>query len=50
LRKAREAQELSWYAVAKAAGIPNPGTIRNIEAGRDAKLSNVQAIAKVLGL
>jgi DNA-binding phage protein len=36
--------------VAKSAGIPNSGTIRDIEAGRDAKLSNVEAIAKVLGL
>jgi len=50
LRKAREAQGLTWYAVAKAAGVPNSGTIRSIEAGRDAKLSNVEAIAKVLGL
>ncbi len=50
LRKARESQGLTWYAVAKAAGVPNSGTIRDIEAGRDAKLSNVEAIAKVLGL
>ena len=50
LRTARESQGLTWYAVAKSAGIPNSGTIRDIEAGRDAKLSNVEAIAKVLGL
>ena len=50
LREARETQGLTWYAVAKAAGIPNSGTIRDIEAGRDAKLSNVEAVAKVLGL
>jgi len=50
LRKACEAQELTWYAIAKAAGIPNPRTIHNIEAGLDAKLSNDQAIAKKLGL
>lgn len=50
LREARESQGLTWYAVAKAAGIPNSGTIRDIESGRDAKLSNVEAIAKVLGL
>jgi hypothetical protein len=50
LRAAREAQGLTWYAVAKSAGIPNSGTIRDIEAGRDAKLSNIEAIAKVLGL
>ena len=50
LRSAREAQGLTWYAVAKAAGIPNSGTIRDMEAGADAKLSNVQAVATVLGL
>lgn len=50
LRTAREAQGLTWYAVAKAAGIPNSGTIRDLEAGADAKLSNVQAVAAVLGL
>ena len=50
IREAREAQGLTWYAVAKAAGIPNSGTIRDIEAGRDAKLSNIEAIAGVLGL
>jgi ribosome-binding protein aMBF1 (putative translation factor) len=50
LREARESQGLTWYAVAKAASIPNSGTIRDIESGRDAKLSNIEAIAKVLGL
>ena len=50
LREARESQGLTWYAVAKAACIPNSGTIRDIESGKDAKLSNVEAIAKVLGL
>jgi hypothetical protein len=50
IRRAREAQGLTWYAVAKLAGIPNPNTVRDIEYGRDAKLSNVQSVAKVLGL
>jgi hypothetical protein len=50
LRTAREAQGLTWYAVAKRAGIPNPGTVRDIEYGRDTKLSSVQAVAKALGL
>src|SRR5437660_11100553 len=50
IRKARKDQQLTWYAVAKKAGIPNPGTVRDIEYGRDAKLSNVEAIAKALGL
>ena len=50
LQRAREAQGLTWYAVAKLAGIPNPNTVRDIEYGRDAKLSNVQSVAKVLGM
>jgi hypothetical protein len=50
IRRIREAQGFTWYTVAKLAGIPNPNTVRDIEYGRDAKLSNVQAVAKVLGL
>ncbi|HEX4588309.1 MAG TPA: helix-turn-helix transcriptional regulator [Gemmataceae bacterium] len=50
IRAAREAKGLTWYAVAKLAEIPNSGTVRDIEAGRDAQLSNVQAVARVLGL
>ena len=50
IRAAREAQGLSWYAVAKLASIPNPATIRDIEYGRDAKLSNIEAVATALGL
>jgi len=50
IRVAREAQGLTWYAVAQRAGIPNPSTVRDIEYGRDAKLSNVEAVAKALGL
>lgn len=50
IRAAREAKGLTWYALAKLAGIPNPNTVRDIESGRDAKVSNVQAVAKVLGL
>ncbi|MGA2035169.1 MAG: helix-turn-helix transcriptional regulator [Thermoguttaceae bacterium] len=50
LRSAREAQGLTWYAVAKRAGIPNPGTVRDIEYGRDTKLSSIEAVAGVLGL
>jgi|GEM_PF-425859 len=50
LRAARTAKGLTWYAVAKLAGIPNSGTVRDIEEGRDAKLSSVEAIASVLGL
>jgi len=50
IRRAREAKGLTWYAVAKLAGIPNSNTVRDIECGRDAQFSNVQAVAKALGL
>jgi ribosome-binding protein aMBF1 (putative translation factor) len=50
IRAAREAQGLTWYAVAKRAGIPNPSTVRDIEYGRDTKLSSIEAVAKSLGL
>jgi ribosome-binding protein aMBF1 (putative translation factor) len=50
IRRAREAQGLTWYAVAKRAGIPNPNTVRDIEYGRDTKLSSVEAVAEALGL
>lgn len=50
LRAARQQQGLTWYAVAKAAGIPNPATVRDIEYGRDTKLSSIEAITKALGL
>ena len=43
-------QGLTYYAVAKRAGIPNSNTVKDVEYGRDAKLSNIEAIAKVLGL
>jgi len=38
------------YALAKAAGIPNQATIRDIERGKDVKLSSLQSVAAVLGL
>jgi hypothetical protein len=50
IRQAREARGLTWYAVAKLAGIPNANTVRDIEYGRDAQISSVQAVAKALGL
>jgi hypothetical protein len=50
IRQARQALGLTWYAVAKRAGIPNANTVRDIEYGRDAQLSTVQMVAKVLGL
>jgi ribosome-binding protein aMBF1 (putative translation factor) len=50
VRQAREAQGLTWYALAKLAAIPNQATIRDIEQGKDVKLSNLQAVAAALGL
>ena len=50
IRAARDARGLAWYAAAKAAGIPNPNTVRDIEYGRDATLASVQALASALGL
>lgn len=50
IRAAREARGLTWYAAAKAAGIPNSNTVRDIEDGRDATLASVQALASALGL
>lgn len=50
IRQAREAKGLTWYAVAKLAGIPNSSTVRDIEHGRDAQFSNLLAVAKALGL
>jgi ribosome-binding protein aMBF1 (putative translation factor) len=50
IRRARKAQGLTWYGLAKRAGIPNANTVRDVEYGRDAQLSTVQALAKALGL
>jgi DNA-binding phage protein len=50
IRAAREAKGLTWYAVAKLAGIANANAVRDIEYGRDAPLSSVLAVAKALGL
>ncbi len=50
IRQAREAQGLTWYALAKRAGIPNANTVRDIEYGWDAQLSTVAAVAQALGL
>src|SRR5438093_13045907 len=50
IRQARQARGLTWYALAQAAGIPTSGTIRDIEAGKDVKLSDLQSVASALGL
>jgi transcriptional regulator with XRE-family HTH domain len=50
IRAAREARGLTWYALAKLAEVPNQATIRDIEQGRDVRLSNLQSVAAALGL
>ena len=50
VRAAREARGLTWYALAKLSGVPNQATIRDIEQGKDVKLSNLEAVANALGL
>jgi DNA-binding XRE family transcriptional regulator len=50
IRREREARGLTWYALAKLAGIPNQATIRDIEQGKDVKLSDLQSVADMLGL
>jgi len=50
IRAARLDQGLTWYAVAKRAGIRNPSTAGDLEYGRDTKLSSLQAVAEALGL
>ncbi len=50
VRAAREAKGFSWYALAELTGITDAETIRDIEYGRDVKLSHVEAVASALGL
>jgi DNA-binding XRE family transcriptional regulator len=50
IRQARVARGLTWYALAQAAGLANSRTIRDIEAGRDVQLSDLQSVAAALGL
>jgi hypothetical protein len=50
IRAAREKKQMTWYSVANAAGIPHPSTVRDMELGRDVLVSNVEAVAKVLGM
>jgi DNA-binding XRE family transcriptional regulator len=50
IRQAREARGLTWHALAKAAGISDQSIIRDIEQGKDVKLSDLQSVAAALGL
>lgn len=50
IRQAREAQGRTWYALAKRAGVPNQATVRDVERGKEGKLSNLLSVANTLGL
>ena len=50
IRVAREAMGLSWHALAELAGVASSNTIRAIEYGQDVHFSEVEAVAKALGL
>jgi DNA-binding XRE family transcriptional regulator len=50
IRQAREAQGLTWHALAKLAGVSEQATIRDIELGKDVKLSDLECVAAALGL
>ena len=50
IREAREARRLTWHALAELAAIENQTTIRDIEQGKDVKLSDLERIASALGL
>jgi hypothetical protein len=50
IRQARESQGLTWYALSKRAAVPNQATIRDIELGKDVKLSNLKAVDSALGM
>ena len=46
----RKAQGLTFEQLAQRSGLANADTVRDIEYGADAKLSDVAALAHALGL
>ena len=50
IRAARQAHGLTFEQLAQQAGVADAETVRDIEFGSDAKLSDVAAIAAALGL
>ena len=50
LREARLAQGLTFEQLAERSGVDNADTVRDIEYGSDAKMSDIAAIAHALGL
>lgn len=50
IREAREARQLTWDTLAERAGVADQATIREIEQGKDVKLSDLERVAGALGL
>lgn len=50
LREARLAQGLTFEQLAERSGVDHADTVRDIEYGSDAKMSDIAAIAHALGL
>lgn len=50
IRDARRAQGLTFEQLARQSGVGDVDTVRDIEYGADAKLSDVAALAHALGL
>ena len=50
LRKTRKMRGLTYEAVARQAGLPGANSVKDVEYGRDASLTSIEAIAGVLGL
>jgi hypothetical protein len=50
IRQVREVQGLTWYALAQLAGIADQATIRDLELGKDVRLSDLESVAAALGL
>jgi DNA-binding phage protein len=50
IREARKAKGLTFEQLARQAGMADAKTVRDIEYGSDAKMSDVTAVAAALGL
>jgi hypothetical protein len=50
IRAARRAKKLAWHSLAQAAGLSGPGVVRDVELGHDARISDLEAVARVLDL
>jgi ribosome-binding protein aMBF1 (putative translation factor) len=50
IRSAREAQGLTWYALADKASLPSANIVRDVEYGREVTLANIEAVVAALGL